>query len=829
MIRASAGHRFLAAVGSALWAVLVLAPLAWVGIEALRAPGGTHYGEAWALLPKSLFLAGALAAASVVLGYVPGKLLGTARRGRMALFFVVLAPLVLPRYLLYSAWWQLRSPTSPVGAWLSVQPSYVPQAAGWANAMLAMLFWYWPLAALCQSAGWRDLDAEVMASARLDAGRWGRFTRVVLPMLRRPLVLAFVVTFVFILSEYATFHLARVWTFGAKLGALYAETGSTAAVARASAPLVLVAAGASWLLGRRLEQVAPGPPVDFPAPARRWEWGVFAALVILSVGAPVGLLLANVDAAALGTHLARLPGEKLFGSLAVAAPAALAALVLAAAVPAGERFGREGARVAGVMQAGLFLAMFLPGSLVGAGLRSAQSAAGGLASVPVANWLILSAGHAVRFAGVALVVLKLTRSGTSEHFDEMAGVDGAGLLARWRHVHWPRTWPVVAGAALLVMMFSVGEVAATSVLLEPDVPNFAFWLLDRMHFMDEQVVILASLALVAVYVVPVAALAAGAALKSFRRGRADRSPRAALWVVALGALVVGAGCDGGGAGRPGEPDVLGLFGSTGRGPGEFVYPRAVALDPEGNPYVVDRTGRIQLLTPEGRVLRTILLPEYEKGYPTGISVGPDGRLYVADTHYHRVLVYDRGGDLVQQFGSYGTGDGQFIYPTDVALADGRLFVSEYGGNDRVSIYEGDGTFVGSFGRFGAGPDEYSRPSALAVDAGRARLYVADACNHRIVTHTLAGERMGEFGSQGSGPGRLRYPYDLALLPDGTLVVCEYGNNRIHLFRPNGESAGCWGEAGRTPGRLAYPWGVAGDRDRLYVVDSGNNRVQVWRL
>jgi hypothetical protein len=66
-----------------------------------------------------------------------------------------------------------------------------------------------------------------------------------------------------------------------------------------------------------------------------------------------------------------------------------------------------------------------------------------------------------------------------------------------------------------------------------------------------------------------------------------------------------------------------------------------------------------------------------------------------------------------------------------------------------------------------------------------------------------------------------------MLSDETLVVCEYGNNRVQRFDTAGRSLGVWGAAGRRPGQLAYPWALAvGDHDRIFVVDSGNNRVQV---
>ena len=187
-----------------------------------------------------------------------------------------------------------------------------------------------------------------------------------------------------------------------------------------------------------------------------------------------------------------------------------------------------------------------------------------------------------------------------------------------------------------------------------------------------------------------------------------------------------------------------------------------------------------------------------------------------------------------------------------------MFVSEYGGNDRISVYslenqsqaerqafaslDSEGAAAGwashqeqweylySFGVLGSGEGEFSRPSALCVDRQRRRLYVADACNHRIAVYDLDGRQKGYFGSVGSAPGQLRYPYDLALSTDGNLVVCEYGNNRIQLFNPAGECLAVRGRPGRGGGELAFPWGVAVDAERhVYVVDAGNNRIQVWRL
>ena len=91
--------------------------------------------------------------------------------------------------------------------------------------------------------------------------------------------------------------------------------------------------------------------------------------------------------------------------------------------------------------------------------------------------------------------------------------------------------------------------------------------------------------------------------------------------------------------------------------------------------------------------------------------------------------------------------------------------------------------------------------------------------------TRGGEFVREFGGEGSEPGRLHYPYDLAFGPRGELYVVEYGNQRVQKFAASGESLGVWGTPGGRPGQLSSPWALAVDRKgRVHVIDT-NHRVQ----
>ena len=286
----------------------------------------------------------------------------------------------------------------------------------------------------------------------------------------------------------------------------------------------------------------------------------------------------------------------------------------------------------------------------------------------------------------------------------------------------------------------------------------------------------------------------------------NRRPRGwQLWKVAgclrgmavAASLVASTGCERAPDGKPIAASRV--LGEVGISPGQYAFPRC--LDTDGRSlWVIDKLARVQRVDLKtGKGLSGWKMPDSDLGKPTGITVfDPTGRdedqlVFVADTHYHRVLVYrpgpqgSRENAPVASFGSYGREEGQFIYPTDIAVLPdakggiGRVYVSEYGGNDRISIWEpvpdqattenqpapqpppsphpGRGSetqfrFVRSFGVYGdeaaAGQVAFRRPQALEIDHVRQRLVVADACNHRIGLFTLDGAPIKWIGAAKDG-------------------------------------------------------------------------------
>jgi DNA-binding beta-propeller fold protein YncE len=306
---------------------------------------------------------------------------------------------------------------------------------------------------------------------------------------------------------------------------------------------------------------------------------------------------------------------------------------------------------------------------------------------------------------------------------------------------------------------------------------------------------------------------------------------AALSAVPLAACgLAGCGLEALASGWGGAPELV--WGIHGTREGRLHKPRVAAIDAEDRLYLADLTDRIQVFDRDGRYLHGWRTPGLNVDGPSGLTVDRLGRVLVADTHFYRVLVYDRQGRLLHQVGDgvQGSTPGRFGFPTDAVIdADGRYYVSEYGDFDRIQVFDADGRFLHQWGGHGYDPGQFLRPRAITFgDDGL--LYVADSCNHRVQVFDTTGRLVRLWGHRGVRPGQMAFPYDLTFGPDGNLYVCEYGNSRVQKFTREGRSLGLWGGPGREPGRLDNPFALAVDsRGAVHVIDSGNHRVQRFRL
>ena len=218
--------------------------------------------------------------------------------------------------------------------------------------------------------------------------------------------------------------------------------------------------------------------------------------------------------------------------------------------------------------------------------------------------------------------------------------------------------------------------------------------------------------------------------------------------------------------------------------------------------------------------------------PIGIAVA-QGKVFVSDAGNNRIQVFDENGGFLRQFGRGGSGVGDLDRPMHIVVHNEKLYVAEYL-NDRLQIFTFDGESLGVVGSSGSGSGQLDAPGGVAV-ASDGRLYVADFYNHRVQFLSPDGEfirQVGTTGDKGIGTGLFNYPTDVALLPNGDVVVADAYNDRIQVFSSDGTFLRKWGGplATNIPGPF-HGWfktatGVAvGPEGNVFVADFYNHRIQ----
>jgi len=228
----------------------------------------------------------------------------------------------------------------------------------------------------------------------------------------------------------------------------------------------------------------------------------------------------------------------------------------------------------------------------------------------------------------------------------------------------------------------------------------------------------------------------------------------------------------------------------------------------------------------GEAFGRLLLGGQKKVYlikkPYGVHVDSSGRLFVADTGWGKVLVFDLKNG---KFNFMGEGPaGQLSKPACVATdQDGTIYVSDLLLH-RVYVYDRDLQFKRGLGK----EKRFEQPVGIAIDRTRRRVYVVDALKHHVVIFDTAGREVGTFGKRGGGNGEFNYPSNIAVAANGDLYVTDTFNFRVQRFDASGKYLGQWGKVGDLPGMFTRPKGVALDHEgHVYVVDAAFRNVQVF--
>lgn len=230
-----------------------------------------------------------------------------------------------------------------------------------------------------------------------------------------------------------------------------------------------------------------------------------------------------------------------------------------------------------------------------------------------------------------------------------------------------------------------------------------------------------------------------------------------------------------------------------------------------------------------------LLREWGEGVflnPHGLSIAPNGNVWLTDTKLNQVFEYTPDGKQLRVLGEKGVAGkdaAHFDQPTDVAvMPDGSFYVSDGYGNTRVIKFAADGKFLMQWGEPGTGPGQFNTPHAVVPD-GKGKVYVADRYNDRVQVFDEAGKFLAQWKS-----AQLGRPFGLALLPGNRLAVVDGGeqpptgpdHDGVSVVDTSGKVIERFSRIGLQDGQLWVAHDIAADtKGTLYVVDVFGQRVQ----
>lgn len=246
-------------------------------------------------------------------------------------------------------------------------------------------------------------------------------------------------------------------------------------------------------------------------------------------------------------------------------------------------------------------------------------------------------------------------------------------------------------------------------------------------------------------------------------------------------------------------------------------PHDIKLAPDGRHLFVSDVGGDQVVVLDRMSLERVdAFGGAELDGTHDVDFDQAGRAYVADTHNGRVAIYaltGTRGSLVGELSDRLSGpEGVLVHP------NGLIYVGGAWSNNVVAFR--DGEVVHEL-------KGLSAPHDLELNTD-GRIWLADSGNNRILLLSETLEIVAELRGAPYHFDGVRY---LDVLPDGTLLAADKYSHTLKVIGPGRDVVATIGDGqnGVERGFLKTPEGVDSEGDLLWLSDSGNDRVLLFRM
>jgi sugar lactone lactonase YvrE len=227
--------------------------------------------------------------------------------------------------------------------------------------------------------------------------------------------------------------------------------------------------------------------------------------------------------------------------------------------------------------------------------------------------------------------------------------------------------------------------------------------------------------------------------------------------------------------------------NKGKGEGQLEEPEGLAFDSANNFWVADwANNKVSEFNEHGTWLKDIGTSETGAGalaQPYALAIEGEN-IWVLDTGHDRLAHYSTDGSYLGEITGHTIGL-ELSLASGITLSEGDIWITNPA-ESQVLKLNGTGEQLAQYGSHGSGEAQFSWPSAIASDT-EGHIWVLDDGNHRVQELDSTGHYVRQLPEEGASP--FDEPQSIAVAGDGEIWIAGNGGNTIYAFQHDGDRYG----------------------------------------